>query len=256
MKLILASTSKNRQALLNKMSIKFESISPNYEEVIDESLAPQKQVQLFAKEKAKSVYKNLNNKLDDILILGFDSMVDFENTSIGKQDTKENAFKVLQKFRGKSQKIVSGISCIGNWQGQYFEQTEFEETHIKFRDNLTDKEIKSYLDFEDWSGKCGAYSILGTGIFMLEEITGDFQNIIGIPVFKMGKMIQEITGKSPLEIFEKKEKSDELGQLYDNLENTKGTKIEEFLYQYFKDIIKIKNVIFDRKKLLQKMKKK
>ena len=87
---------------------------------------------------------------------------------------------------------------------KYFEKTDFESTEVVFRSDITNCQIRKYLEFGDWRGKCGAYSILGTGIFFLEKIDGDFQNIIGVPVLKLGEMIREITGKSPIEIFEKK----------------------------------------------------
>ena len=104
---------------------------------------------------------------------------------------------MIQSFVGKPQKVTTGLALIGNHKGQYFEKVDFESSSVKFRNDISNCQIKKYLEFGDWAGKCGAYSILGTGIFFLENIQGDFQNIIGIPVMKMGNMMREITRKSP-----------------------------------------------------------
>ena len=202
MKIILASSSKNRSELLTRMGINFEIAAPDYEEVIIPDQSPTQQVQDFALGKAQSVYTKYKHE-ENVLILGFDSMIDLEGKSLGKAHTKKDAFEMIQSFIGKSQKVTTGIALIGNWKGQYFEQVDFESSDVKFRDDITNCQIKKYLEFGDWTGKCGAYSILGTGIFLLESIQGDFQNIIGVPVIKLGNLIRQVTGKSPLWIFEK-----------------------------------------------------
>lgn len=201
MKIILASTSLNRKALLDRMKIQFEIAVPDYEEIIDTSVPPQEQVAIFALGKAQSVYNKYKEE-EDVLILGFDSMIEFQGGSVGKSKTKKAAFEMIQSFLGKPQNVVSGIAIIGNVKGEYVEIADHESTHVTFKKDITNCQIQKYLEFGDWSGKCGAYSILGTGQFFIEKIDGDFQNIIGIPVIKMGDMIQEITGKNPITIFE------------------------------------------------------
>jgi len=201
MKIILASSSKNRLALFQKLGIDFEVIWPTYEEKINPDLSPQKQVENFALEKARSVYSQFAKK-EDIIIIGFDSMIDFEGRSIGKPNTKKEAFEMIQSFVGKSQSIVTGISMVGKYKGTCFEISKMQNTYIKFRTDTTNCLIRKYLAFEDWKGKCGAYSVLGTGIFFLEPIEGDFQNIVGVPIQLMGEMIKSVTGKAPLNIFD------------------------------------------------------
>ena len=203
MKIILASSSENRKALFDRLKVDFEVRKPSFEEKINFESPPKNQVTLFSLEKAKSVYPEFENN-PNVCILGFDSMVEFEGQSIGKPKTKKEAFQMLQSFVGKKQKIVSGLSIVGNFKGKYFEKSDVESTEIFFRSDLTNCQIRQYLKFNDFSGKCGAYSILGTGIFLLEKINGDFQNIIGVPVLKMGEMIREVTKKNPVWIFSPK----------------------------------------------------
>lgn len=203
MKIILATTSENRKALFDRLGIEFEMAEPDFEEVEDVNKSNIENIKDFALGKALSVYKKIVQD-GDFCVIGFDSMVEFEGTIIGKPKSKKHAFEMLQSFVGKPQKIISGIACIGIFKGKYFEKVETEETDILFRGDTTNCQIRSYLEFNDWKGKCGAYSILGTGIFLLEKIEGDFQNIIGVPVMRMGEMIREITGKMPLKVLERK----------------------------------------------------
>lgn len=201
MKIILASSSPNREELLRRMGFQFTIAHPTFEEIIDPKVPPQKQIEYFALEKAKSVFPKFSTE-KDVLIMGFDSMIDFEGTSVGKPVTKKAAFEMIQSFIGKKQQVSTGIALVGNWKGKYFEKTSIVNSPVKFRPDITNCQIRRYLEFGDWKGKCGAYSILGTGIFFLESIDGDFQNIVGVPVLKMGEMIREVTGKSPVWILE------------------------------------------------------
>lgn len=201
MKIILASSSPNRKALLDRLKFQYKIVHPNFSEVIEPNRSNHENIKNFAYGKALSVYPQYKDE-KNILILGFDSMIEIDGKIIGKAHNKNEAVEMIKSFVGKTQKVTSGITVLGNWKGKYFEEIDIQSTTVKFRSDITDDQIQSYIAFNDWSGKCGAYSILGMGQFLLEEINGDFQNIIGIPVLKMGKMIYKVTGKNPLAIFQ------------------------------------------------------
>lgn len=201
MKLILGSSSPNRKEMLDRMGLQYEVVLPDYEEVIDESASTVDQVQVFAEGKGQSVYKKVQSAKhkaqsdEDFLILAFDSMIACEGRTIGKAYTKKQAFEDIQSFVGKEQQVVTGMAVLGRWKGQYVEKVVYTSTTVRFRSDITNCQIRAYLEAEDWSGKCGSYSILGAGVFLLDSIDGDFQNIVGIPVIQMGHTIREITGK-------------------------------------------------------------
>ncbi|MCF7830570.1 Maf family nucleotide pyrophosphatase [Candidatus Gracilibacteria bacterium] len=199
MKIVLASSSENRRRLFDRMGFVYEIAPPAFEELTNQKLSPKAQVQEFALEKARSVFHKFSTE-KDVLIMGFDSLIDFQGTSVGKPRTKKDALEMIQKFKGKEQAVVTGIAMVGNFKGKYFEATEQETTKVKFRSDITNCQIRKYLEFGDWAGKCGSYSILGTGIFFLEPFNGDFQNIVGVPIFKMHEMIRAITKKSPISV--------------------------------------------------------
>ncbi len=204
MKIILASTSPNRRELFDRMGIEYQAIAPDYEEIINRNIGPYDQVQEFAVGKAMSVKDSLDID-EDYLIMGFDSMIEFEGQSLGKAQDKEEAKTMLKSFIGKPQNIVSGFALIGSYKGENFQITDFQSTNVMFRNDVTEVEIEDYLEFGDWAGKCGAYSILGPGIFFLETLNGDFQNIVGVPVMRIGEHIKKVTGQSAVQIFQPKD---------------------------------------------------
>lgn len=230
MQLILASTSPNRRELFDRMGIAYQALAPDYEEVIDHSLEPFEQVEAFALGKAESVKDRIigstdeqNNRptdqlkkgepsaidhgllTNDYLIMGFDSMIEFKGGSLGKAHSLEEARAMLQSFVGESQQVVSGFALMGRYAGKDFKIIGHQSTTCPWRSDITDKEIDHYLTFGDWDGKCGAYSILGPGIFFLDSIEGDFQNIVGVPVIAMGHAIKKALGVSWLELLQVKE---------------------------------------------------
>lgn len=198
MRIILASTSENRRALFDKMGFSYEVLSPDYEEVIDPDQSPEGQTQEFAVGKAQSVWEQLKHEAGDIMVIGFDSMICFQGGSLGKAKDKADAAQMLQRFVGHEQQIMSGMAVLGRYNGKEFREVVYESTDVKFRSDITEAEIHKYLEFGDWAGKCGAYSILGTGIWFLEYIDGDFQNIVGVPVLKLGEIIKKVVGSGPV----------------------------------------------------------
>lgn len=202
MKLILASTSPNRRELFDRMGVKYQAMAPDYEEIIDHTLEPFEQVEAFALGKGQSVLDQLDMGDEDYLVMGFDSMIEFEGGSLGKAHSIEDAHTMLKSFVGKSQQIVSGFSLQGRYQGKDFQIVGHQATTAQFRTDVTEAEIEHYLTFGDWQGKCGAYSILGPGVFFLEFIEGDFQNIIGVPVMKIGQELKKALGVSWLSVLE------------------------------------------------------
>jgi len=202
MKIICASSSKNRERLFKRMKFQFQSVHPDFPEIVDTEFSPADNVKNFAYGKAMSVFSSFQNERD-VIVMGFDSLSVFDNKIYGKPKSKKEALEMIQDFRGHEQEIISGVSIVGNWHGKFFELTDFETTKIFFRDDYTNCQIRKYLEFDDYSDKCGAYSILGPGQFFIKKIEGDFQNVVGVPIFKLTDMIQKITGKNPLGVLEK-----------------------------------------------------
>jgi len=200
MKIILASSSPTRRYMLKKMGVDFVIEKPDCEETIEKNESMESQVKRLAKEKARSVYSRFE-KEKDVLILGFDSLVEVDNLILGKPKTKKEAFEMFQKFGGKKVGTFTGMTIAGNVKGKYVEKTIVEKSWLVFRDDITNCQIRSFLDFNQWQGKAGGITIEGIGAFLLADIKGDYQNVLGIPVIKMGEVMRELTGQSPFSIF-------------------------------------------------------
>ncbi len=195
MNIILASTSSGRKQLMDRLGIKYKIMAPEFEEIVDPKKTIPKQVRDFALGKAISVLKHFS-KSKDVLIIGCDSVAILKGKMIGKAHSRQDAKKTLKNFVGKEQTFLSCLAVIGYKNGKYFELQGKEETKITFRKDITDKEIETYLDWGEYQGKAGSYTVSGMGIFLIEKIQGDFHNIIGLPLRRLGKMIRQITGKS------------------------------------------------------------
>ena len=86
MKLILASTSPNRRELFDRMGVEYQAVAPDYEEIIDNTLEPFAQVEAFALGKGQSVVDQLDLGDEDYLVMGGDSMIEFEGGSLADDD--------------------------------------------------------------------------------------------------------------------------------------------------------------------------
>ena len=200
MQFILASSSVNRKNLLDRLKIQFSVHPPIGDEIHDDSLTTKALVAQLAAQKSASIWSTYQDN-PNVCVMGFDSMVSLDGVSIGKAHARPEAKTMITSFIGKQHQIVSGVCLQGNFQGNYFCETFAVSTGVFFRSDITEDEIDAYLAFDDWQGKCGAYSILGSGIFFVKNIVGSFQNIVGIPIEVLGKKLYEITGDRAVKIF-------------------------------------------------------
>lgn len=183
MDFILASSSKNRQKLLHELGYDFEIKIPDYAEIINPDLRPHEQVLEFAKGKALSAW---NTEMKSPLI-GLDSMIHFEGKSLGKPKSKAEAQNMIENFKGKWQEVITGV-CVFFPGGDT--QSFYEISKVKFRADISETELNDFLDTKIWEGKCGGYSVLSSGIKLIESIEGDFYNIIGIPILKLNQALR------------------------------------------------------------------
>lgn len=180
--------------MFDRLGFEYEIQHPDFEEREQPGLSPEKQIEGFAYGKAKSVFDTLKTN-DDVLILGFDTVIDFNGKIVGKQKTKKQAFETIQSYLGHSMDFISGVAIMGYWKGKKVEKVFHEKSSISFRSDVTNCQIRAYLDFGDWKEKGGGFSVNGPAVFMMHDMGGDFHNIVGVPIRALGRAIEEITGK-------------------------------------------------------------
>jgi septum formation protein len=188
MQLILASTSKYRKELLNKLGFKFKQIGSDVDEenFKQSSNAPISIAQNLAKAKALSV---ANNYPDD-LVIGSDQVCSLGQQIFSKAENFENAMQVLKQLSGKTHQLHTAVSLISV---NHNIDIEFIETvDLKMR-NLTEIEITNYLKQDHPYDCAGCYKIESYGISLFEEIIcADHSAIIGLPLLKLNQHLLQL----------------------------------------------------------------
>lgn len=190
MKLILASQSPRRRELLERMGLTQFEIRPAVgEETASSDLSPAQLVEELSRQKAREVVQTAGA---DDLIIAADTVVAADDRVLGKPHTRDEAVEMLRFLSGRTHTVYTGVTV---QQGDRA-LTQHEATHVLFRP-LTEAEIRAYVDTGEPMDKAGAYGIQGRGCVLVEGIRGDYYNVMGLPVCRLGLMLREF-GVEPL----------------------------------------------------------
>jgi septum formation protein len=173
--LILASASPRRAELLRQLKLEFEVIPSDAKEVFDEQLSPQELCQLNAHRKARVVAK----KIPDALVLGADTLVFLDRKVFGKPADKTEARQMLMQLQGRTHQVITGV-CLIHLR-THEERMFAASTDVRFRP-LTAGQIDEYLSKMNPLDKAGAYAIQENGELIVEEISGSYSNVVGLPI--------------------------------------------------------------------------
>ncbi|WP_264851498.1 Maf-like protein [Clostridium omnivorum] len=188
-KIILASASERRQELLNRLTGEFDINVSNF----DESTIPfNGSFHHYVMELARGKALEVENRLSDAeekIIIGCDTIVAFNGKVLGKPKDKEDAFKMLRELSDAEHEVYSGIALVNTKTKRVI--TDFVCTKVKFSD-LSDEEIKRYINTEEPMDKAGAYGIQGIGGIFVEKIHGCYYNVVGLPLNKLYCMLREM----------------------------------------------------------------
>jgi septum formation protein len=181
-RLLLASTSPQRRAILEQLGLEFEAVAPAYEEH-DEDLAPVEAVRAHALGKARSVAEGANGRL----VLGVDTAVVLDGRAYGKPSSAGEAATTLASLAGRGHDVISGLCLLG---AGFEEVVAHDATRVVFR-ALTGPEIAAYVETGEWAGRAGAYAIQGRGAALVERIEGDYLNVVGLPAALLVRLLHE-----------------------------------------------------------------
>ena len=184
MYILLASTSPRRRELLGLLGLQFQIVAPNCEETLSSHLAPSQQTRKFAQDKAQSV---AHQHLHD-LVIGSDTVIEIEGRLLGKPENMQEAETMLRELRGKCHQVHTGVAIVQQTSKLSIDFVETAEVWIHPFDENT---LKSYLDTEESLGKAGAYSIQGDGSKLIEKIEGDYPTIVGLPLWRTAKLLEQ-----------------------------------------------------------------
>ena len=183
MDIILASGSTRRKEILGNTSLDFKVITSDIDEKILENEEPIQLVLRLAFEKCMDIA----SKYSKDLVIGADTIVVLDNKILGKPSNKEEAFKMLSSLSNREHQVITGISIINLDNNKKI--IDYVVSNVKFK-NLTEQDIKDYISTNEYKDKAGAYGIQGYGALLVEEIRGDYFNIVGLPISKLGDILK------------------------------------------------------------------
>lgn len=175
-KLILASASPRRRELIKLISDDVICVTSGEDETLPEGIATSEVPVYLAKLKASGVAKSY----PDGVVIGSDTVVILNDEILSKPESFEDACNKLRTLSGKTHKVITGCCIV---EGEKI-TTFSEETEVEFYE-LTDEEIKAYASTGEPMDKAGAYGIQGKGSLFVKGITGDYFNVVGLPVARL-----------------------------------------------------------------------
>jgi nucleoside triphosphate pyrophosphatase len=169
-RLVLASTSPQRRAILEQLAIPFEAVSPVYVEDDPPDADAVELVRRHAEGKARSIHS------EGGITLGVDTTVVLDGRVYGKASDSDHARRMLEELSGRTHTVVSGLCLLGAGE----DVIAHERTAVTFR-LLSAETLRAYVAGEEWAGRAGAYAIQGLGGRLVERIEGDYLNVVGLP---------------------------------------------------------------------------
>ncbi|WP_227767646.1 Maf family protein [Zhaonella formicivorans] len=183
MRLILASQSPRRKELLKQIGLEFEIIVSQAEEKL-EGDDPVILAEKLALKKAEEVA----GQIDGGLVLGADTIVVLGGTILGKPQSKKEAVQMLTLLSGQKHRVITGVALIDAATKE--RRLGHEITEVKFRE-LTEQEIRGYVETKEYLDKAGAYGIQGLGALLVERIEGCYYNVVGLPLTRLYLMLKD-----------------------------------------------------------------
>ena len=182
MAIILASQSPRRRELLGQMGISDFIIRPAHgEEKAAPGLSPAQLVEALSLQKGVEVAASA---APGDLVISADTVVAVNGRVLGKPRSREEAAAMLASLSGRTHTVYTGVTVCRDGDAL----TEHEATAVRFR-ALTPGEIAAYVATGEPMDKAGAYGIQGYGALLVEGIEGDYFNVVGLPVCRLGRML-------------------------------------------------------------------
>ena len=184
--IVLASQSARRQEILRHLGLDPKIIVSEADENITEKLTPEILTERLAVRKAEAVLPLCDE--NDMVIAG-DTVVALGDEIFGKPTDRDDAFRMLSALSGTTHKVISGIAVC--YRGRM--AVSYEVTEVTFR-NIPESELRAYIATGEPDDKAGAYGMQDKASVFVEKINGDYFNVVGLPVFRLFRLIKENFG--------------------------------------------------------------
>lgn len=173
-RLILASTSPVRRALLDQVGLVYDAVAPGTAEPLERFADPSSQARAFAEAKAHAVFE----RFPDAIVVGADQVLAFEGEAWGKPHDAVEADTQLSRLCGRSHELVTAVCVLAPGEQPW---SEVAQSRLTVR-ALTEAERRAYVATGEWEGCAGGYRLEGRGLALFERIDGDHTNVLGLPM--------------------------------------------------------------------------
>jgi 23S rRNA (uracil1939-C5)-methyltransferase len=184
MRVVLASQSPRRRELLKRLFPAFE-VDPS---AVDEAAIREDDPVFFAMAAAEAKARDVARRHPDALILGADTIVCLEREVFGKPADRAEAERMLTRLSGRKHRVITGLALYRADANRVI--TDYEITYVVFRP-LDPAAIGAYLDSRVYLDKAGSYAIQEIGPAFVERVDGDYDNVVGLPVGRLKRMLKE-----------------------------------------------------------------
>lgn len=182
-RLILASASPRRSQLMRQIGLKPEIMPSMAEEVID-GLDPKALVMELSRQKAEDVAGKYQG---GTVVIGADTVVSVDGRILGKPANHREAAEMICLLQGRVHQVYTGVTIV--WNGSCKKKVTFaEQTDVSVYP-MSEEEIYRYVESGEPMDKAGAYGIQGKFAAYIQEIHGDYNNVVGLPA---GRLYQEL----------------------------------------------------------------
>ena len=182
MKLLLASASPRRRALLAELGWAFDVCPAEVDETSREGEPPEDLVARLAREKALHV----GTLFPDRWVLGADTVVAVDRRVLGKPSDREESRSMLRLLQGRSHRVLTGVALVSPGEDP---RVEVACTTVRFRP-LDEAALGAYAASGEGDDKAGSYAIQGKGALLVEGIEGCYFNVVGLPLHLLSGMLQ------------------------------------------------------------------
>ena len=180
--MILASQSPRRRELLGLFRIPFSVRVADIDETMDPEKTPYDEVARVSRLKALAIPREAGD-----VVIAADTIVVCGGKVLGKPHSEEEAAAMLAALSGRDHQVMTGMTVL---RGDTAE-TVTEVTDLHFRE-LSDREIRSYVATGEPMDKAGAYGIQGGAALFCTHMVGDFYNVMGLPVCRLGELLRKM----------------------------------------------------------------
>jgi septum formation protein len=184
---ILASKSPRRRELLKKAGYKFEVAEPliNEKDFVAGKISPCEYAKRLALAKAMSVAQKFQEKI----VVGADTIVDFNGRVVGKADDAAQAEKIIRLLFNAPHRVITGLAIICKRKNLEIADSD---TTIVYPRPMTEEQLAEHISSGVWRDKAGAYAIQENGDRFVEKIEGSLTNVMGMPMELFERLLKKI----------------------------------------------------------------